>query len=849
MNVIDIITEKTFRGLGLVIFDIDDTLLHTTAKINVVKDGKVIRSLTNQEFNNYQLQPGEQFDFGEFRNAEKFAKESKPIKPMINKLKTILAHADKTRSKVIMLTARADFDDKRTVLKTFHDYGVDMSRIHLYRAGNVPGDDPPALKKAVYVREFLKSGSYNRVSLYDDSNSNLSAFKDLQKEFPHVRFSAYHVSPTGHATQVETTVNEKIGDVVQVVEPGDTVYSIARQNNLDPLELMKFNGFTNTTKLVRGQEVKIPPKAQGTPVATPAAPVQATPTPQKTAAVPTGQGGQPAPITGNPNETILRSAALKAGIKGKELAQFLAQCAHESANFSTLVEFGGILDFKKYDIKFNPSKAKELGNINPGDGARYKGRGFIQLTGRFNYKKAGEALGLPLEQKPQLVEKPQVAARTAIWYWKNRVRPNVDNYTDTRDVTSNINSGLRGLDQRGSYFNSYLQTMASAKPVKEDKNVELDLMAAFKDFLPLVMAVLKIDKLPPIKLVKDIPGEQPSFGGFNQDTGKIYLQITNRHPIDIFRTLAHELVHFKQDTEHKLDNDSGKTGSPAENEANATAGIVMRHFNKRYPQYLSHRPLIKEDVSDYEIHDYEKLDKILMLLCKMVIKGQKSNKDYGMVAAAVLDPDNQIVAKLNYPESNGKRVHAERAAMEAYTSKYGEIPKGSIIITTLSPCNEISDETADGRSGNNCTDLINNSTVRKVYCGYIDPSQGNEEHDERDFTLMETENGKIRDLCKSFADTFLDEDYPPDQPTGPETPPEMPMGTVKVDVSDVYDWYKLGQHISNLGGLGKHDFGKGPPQTVFAFGSEEEEHKYLKNLKRLGLKTHDIDPPGYRDVD
>ena len=68
-----------------------------------------------------------------------------------------------------------------------------------------------------------------------------------------------------------------------------------------------------------------------------------------------------------------------------------------------------------------------------------------------------------------------------------------------------------------------------------------------------------------------------------------------------------------------------------------------------------------------------------------------------------------------------------------------------------------------------------------------------------------------------------------------------PKGTVKVDVSDVYDWYKLGQHISNLKGLGKHDFGKGPPQTVMAFGSEPLEHEYIKDLNKIGLKTYDID--------
>lgn len=76
-----------------------------------------------------------------------------------------------------------------------------------------------------------------------------------------------------------------------------------------------------------------------------------------------------------------------------------------------------------------------------------------------------------------------------------------------------------------------------------------------------------------------------------------------------------------------------------------------------------------------------------------------------------------------------------------------------------------------------------------------------------------------------------------------------PAGTVKVDVSDVYDWYKLGQHISNLDKAKASEFGKGPPQTILAFGSEPEEHKYFKNLKRLGLKTHDLDPPGYKDVD
>ena len=156
--------------------------------------------------------------------------------------------------------------------------------------------------------------------------------------------------------------------------------------------------------------------------------------------------------------------------------------------------------------------------------------------------------------------------------------------------------------------------------------------------------------------------------------------------------------------------------------------------------------------SDDEIHSYHKLDKILNKLCKMVVKGQQSDKDYGMVAACVLDPDNKIVAGLNSPGSNNKRVHAERVAIEKYEQKYGEVPKGSIIITTLSPCNEHDDETADNRVGESCTDYLNDKGIEKVYCGYIDPTQDN---DVREFNMMETSDKSIREECKSFADTFL----------------------------------------------------------------------------------------------
>ena len=88
-----------------------------------------------------------------------------------------------------------------------------------------------------------------------------------------------------------------------------------------------------------------------------------------------------------------------------------------------------------------------------------------------------------------------------------------------------------------------------------------------------------------------------------------------------------------------------------------------------------------------------------------------------------------------------------------------------------------------------------------------------------------------------------DEDYDPNGiPPGPETKPTMPRGTVRVDVSDVYDWYKLGQNISNLDRVDPKIFGKGPPSTIVSFGDEDTEHKYINALKNLGLSTTDIDP-------
>lgn len=124
------------------------------------------------------------------------------------------------------------------------------------------------------------------------------------------------------------------------------------------------------------------------------------------------------------------------------------------------------------------------------------------------------------------------------------------------------------------------------QPVSENLKKN-DLMSAFEKFFPIAMKVLDINRLPKIKLEKYLDQlDQPSFGRFENDTITIHLGLAGRHPIDILRTLAHELVHFKQLLNGQLDNDSGKTGSPDENEAHVKAGIIMRMFDKKYPEYF-----------------------------------------------------------------------------------------------------------------------------------------------------------------------------------------------------------------------------------------------------------------------
>jgi Zn-dependent peptidase ImmA (M78 family) len=107
-----------------------------------------------------------------------------------------------------------------------------------------------------------------------------------------------------------------------------------------------------------------------------------------------------------------------------------------------------------------------------------------------------------------------------------------------------------------------------------------------KEFVRYCKEYLKLKSLPPLKMSYDPTTAElrRSFGGYDPNNKSIELSVANRHQADVFRTLAHELVHYKQDTQNRLTPESGKTGHDHENEANAAAAIIMRNFAQIQPE-------------------------------------------------------------------------------------------------------------------------------------------------------------------------------------------------------------------------------------------------------------------------
>lgn len=139
-------------------------------------------------------------------------------------------------------------------------------------------------------------------------------------------------------------------------------------------------------------------------------------------------------------------------------AAFIAQIAHESGSLRYVEE---IASGEAYEGR------KDLGNTEPGDGKRYKGRGLIQITGRANYKAVSDALKYDFVSKPEDLELPGPACFSAGWFWQNRGLNRLADIEAFEKITKRINGGLNGYEDRCKHWEiakSVLYTDAEKKP-------------------------------------------------------------------------------------------------------------------------------------------------------------------------------------------------------------------------------------------------------------------------------------------------------------------------------------------------------------------------------------------------
>ncbi len=156
----------------------------------------------------------------------------------------------------------------------------------------------------------------------------------------------------------------------------------------------------------------------------------------------------------------LNAAMVEYGIDSAARASaFLAQLAHESGEFRWMEEIWGPTTAQR---RYEPvtELAKRLGNTQPGDGKRFKGRGPIQLTGRANYQRFGQLLGIDLVSEPEQAAEPDVAFRVAALYWASRGLNELADRQDFREITRRINGGFNGLEDRIKYFDRAHKALA-----------------------------------------------------------------------------------------------------------------------------------------------------------------------------------------------------------------------------------------------------------------------------------------------------------------------------------------------------------------------------------------------------
>jgi predicted chitinase len=204
----------------------------------------------------------------------------------------------------------------------------------------------------------------------------------------------------------------------------------------------------------------------------------------------------------------IRAACLENGLTDRDsIVAVLATIGTEVGSFEPINEFGGPAYFTRH-YENRPS----LGNIHPGDGVRYHGRGFIQLTGRANYRSYGRKLGIPLEEHPEQALTPTVAARILGRYFKDRKIARNARKRDWHEVRYKVNGGLNGWER----FSSCVTRLERALDATEDVLVEGSIGPRVVELKKLLKTWGKQHPLPkPIQ-------STPLFGPATTDAVKVF---------------------------------------------------------------------------------------------------------------------------------------------------------------------------------------------------------------------------------------------------------------------------------------------------------------------------------------
>ena len=145
----------------------------------------------------------------------------------------------------------------------------------------------------------------------------------------------------------------------------------------------------------------------------------------------------------------------------KRITAFLAQLAHESGEYRYMEE---LADGSAYEGR------ADLGNVQPGDGRKFKGHGPIQITGRDNHRDCGVELGLDLVKEPTLIARPEHGTRAAVWFWNSRDLSLLADRDWFRVITLRINGGTNGWADRLTYYmrNRQILKLPPYSAIEED---------------------------------------------------------------------------------------------------------------------------------------------------------------------------------------------------------------------------------------------------------------------------------------------------------------------------------------------------------------------------------------------